>query len=247
MGTGISQVLATAGLETACYDPAAAQLERAAELLGSGRYGLERAVERGKVTAEAAQAARARIRFTGSLAAALENADLVLEAVPEDLRLKMRVFTELDELAPPAAIFASNTSGLPVTALALATGRPDKVVGWHWASPTQVMRMAEIVTTPDTSQDMVERVCALARQCGKRPVVVRDDPKEWGFAANRVVMTMVREARRVVRSGIVTAEGLDQLLVDGWGWPVGPLAMYDGAADGWGDARKSSIPRPSGH
>jgi 3-hydroxybutyryl-CoA dehydrogenase len=243
MGTGIAQVLATVGHHATCYDPAAPQLDRAAALLRTGRYGLERAVERGKLTAEQADSAASRVKFTDSLVSALDRVDIVIEAVPEDLGLKMRVFAELDALAPREAILASNTSGLSITSLACITTRPEQVIGWHWSSPAQVMRMAEIVTTPETSAETVDTVCGLARECGKRPVVVRDEPKAWGFAANRVYTAMVNEARRVVAQGIVSAEGLDQLLVDGWGWPVGPLAMIKGATDGWGDERESSIRR----
>jgi 3-hydroxybutyryl-CoA dehydrogenase len=241
MGAGIAQVLATAGHRTACYDLRDEQLEVAARLSQEGRYGFGRAVERGKLTAAAASSAAERLEFTSSLSAALDGVDIVIEAVPEDLGLKMQVFADVDAAAPPHTILASNTSGLPITALAAVTARPELVIGWHWASPAQVMRMAEVVTTPMTSAETIETVRSLAVDCGKNPVLVRDEPKAWGFAANRVVNAMVREARRVVAEGIVTADGLDQLLVDGWGWPVGPMEMVKGATEGWGDGRDSSI------
>ena len=146
MGSGIAQVTATAGYPSACYDVDAGALDRAREHVTTGRYGLERGVERGKVTREDADAALARLTFTPSFEEAAA-ADLVIEAVPERLDLKVRVFRDLDAAAAPATILASNTSGFPIAAMSAATSRPGQVIGWHWASPAPVMRFAEIVRT----------------------------------------------------------------------------------------------------
>ena len=154
-----------------------------------------------------------RITFTSSFEDAAAT-DLVIEAVPERLELKIRVFRDLDRLAPPATILASNTSGLPIAALAASTDRPDRVIGWHWASPAPVMKLAEIVVTPETSDATVAIVTDAATRCGKHPVVVKDNPMQWGFVANRVYFAMVREAQRVVDEGIATRAEVDQLMMD---------------------------------
>ncbi len=232
MGAGIAQVVATGGFDTLCYDIDPAALERARDITTTGRYGLERGVERGKLTRDAADAARARLTFTTNFDEVAAT-DLVVEAVPEHLDLKIRVFRDLDRVAPPSTIFASNTSGFPITALAGATDRPDRVVGWHWASPAPVMRLAEIVRTRETSDATIETVTKLAAACGKNPVVVRDAPTAWGFVANRVYFAMINEAQRVVAAGIATSEEVDQLMMDCFNWPAGPFGMVKGAGSGW--------------
>lgn len=156
-----------------------------------------------------------------------------MECVPERLDLKIRVFRDIDDLAKPETILASNTSGFPITALAAATERPERVIGWHWASPPPVMRLAEIVVTPATSEETTHTVVELAAKCGKNPVVVKDLPTQWGFVANRVYFAMVREAQHVVDSGVASAEDVNRLMVDCFNWPVGPFAMLKGATSGW--------------
>ena len=233
MGGGIAQVCALAGDDVACYDIAPAALEDAHTHVTTGRFGLDGAVARGKATRADADAALARITFTGSLETAVAGADLVIEAVPERIELKVRVFRELDRLAPAPAILASNTSGLPIAALAAATDRPDRVIGWHWASPAPVMKLAEIVVTPETSQATVAAVTDVATRCGKHPIVVKDNPMQWGFVANRVYFAMAREAQRVVDEGIATRAQVDQLMMDCFRWPSGPFGMVAGAGSGW--------------
>ncbi len=232
MGSGIAQVTATARFETICYDPDADALGHGQEHVATGRYGLERGVERGKLTREDADAALERITFTGSFDDAAAT-DLVIEAVPERLDLKVRVFRDLDAACPPATILASNTSGFSIAAFAAATDRPDRVIGWHWASPAPVMRLAEIVTTRDTSAATVETVRDTAARCGKSPVVIKDTPTAWGFVTNRVYFAMVAEARKVIDEGIATADQVDQLMTDCFRWPAGPFGMVKGATEGW--------------
>lgn len=234
MGSGIAQCAANAGFETLCYDLDAAALERGREKVVHGRYGLERAVERGKIDRASADAALARLAFTNDLEQAAA-VDLVVECVPERLDLKIRTFRDLDRRAPPGAILASNTSGFSIAALAAATDRPEFVVGWHWASPAVVMRLAEIVRSDQTRDETVETVCEVARRCGKNPIVVRDTAMAWGFVANRIYAAMLREAQRVIDDGISDAASINQLMVDGFNWPVGPFAMVEGASDGWSE------------
>lgn len=232
MGSGIAQVAATAGYDTVCYDVSRDALAAARRHVTTGRFGLDGGVERGKLTRPEADAALARLTFTDSFATAAES-DLVIEAVPERLELKVRVFRDLDRVAPAETILASNTSGFPIAALAAATDRPDRVVGWHWASPAVVMRLAEIVVGPETSDVTVETVRDAATRCGKNPIVVKDSPTTWGFVANRVYFAMVREAQRVVDEGIASRADVDQLMIDTFRWPAGPFGMVKGAGTGW--------------
>ena len=232
MGAGIAQVLAVAGHEVVCADVNNEALDKGRQALASPRYGLPGAVERGLLTQEAADAAGTRVSF-GIGIAAFGPVDLVIEAVPERLELKIEVFKDLDAATPPHAILASNSSGLPITALAGATGRPGLVLGWHWASPAPVMKLAEIVKTPWTTEETIETVVRLAAGAGKNPIVVKDQPRTWGYVANRVYSAMSREARQVVNEGIATAEEVDQLMVDCFRWPTGPLGMGRGARSGW--------------
>jgi 3-hydroxyacyl-CoA dehydrogenase len=232
MGSGIAQVTATAGYPTVCYDIDADALDKGREHVTTGRYGVDRGVERGKLTREAADAALARLTFSNSFDEAASTG-LVIEAVPERIDLKVRVFRDLDRAAPESTIFASNTSGFPIAAMSAATDRADRVIGWHWASPAPVMRFAEIVRTRDTSDATIETVRQVAEACGKNPIVVKDTPTAWGFVGNRVYFAMVAEAQRVVDEGVATADEVDQLMMDCFRWPSGPFGMVKGATGGW--------------
>ncbi len=232
MGGGIAQVCATGGFDVVCYDIDSAALDAGREHATTGRFGIESGVERGKLTRDEADAAIARLTFTGTFEDAATT-DLVVEAVPERLDLKIRVFRDLDRVAPPTTILCSNTSGFPIQAIGAATDRPDRVVGWHWASPAPVMKLAEIVRTHATSDETVETVRTVARQCGKNPVVVKDTAMAWGFVANRVYFAMIAEAQKVVNEGIATADEVDQLMMDCYRWPSGPFGMVKGAGSGW--------------
>jgi 3-hydroxyacyl-CoA dehydrogenase len=232
MGGGIAQVCATAGYDVVCYDIAKDALEAGREHATTGRYGLERGVERGKLTREEADAALTRLTFSESFDDAATT-DLVIEAVPERLDLKIRVFRDLDRAAPEHTILCSNTSGFPIQAIGAATDRPERVVGWHWASPAPVMKLAEIIRTAATSDETVDTVSAVAARCGKNPVVVRDTAIAWGFVANRVYFAMIAEAQKVVNEGIATPDQVDQLMMDCYRWPTGPFGMVKGAGSGW--------------
>lgn len=233
MGSGIAQVTATAGYDTVCYDVDPGALEAGKEHVTTGRYGVERGVDRGKLTREQADAALARLTFTGSFNEAAAT-DLVIEAVPERLELKVRVFRDLDRAAPDTTILASNTSGFSIAGIGAATDRADRVIGWHWASPAPVMRLAEIVSARETSDATITVVRNVASACGKNPIVVKDTPMAWGFVTNRVYFAMVAEAQKVVNEGIATADEVDQLMMDCFRWPTGPFGMVKGAGSGWG-------------
>jgi 3-hydroxyacyl-CoA dehydrogenase len=232
MGSGIAQVLAIAGHEVHAFDLDPSALDRARDSIATGRFGVAGAVERGKLTKADADAALARLTFTSQLDEALD-VDVVIEAIPEKLGAKLAFWNDADARAPERAIFCSNSSGFPIEAMAAVVGRPDKLVGWHWASPAPVMRLAEIVRGPATSDATVETVVRMARAAGKNPVVVRDTTRAWGYVANRVYAAMVREAQRVVDDGIASREDVDQLMVDCFRWPSGPFGMARGATSGW--------------
>ena len=201
MGAGIAQVLAVSGRQVVCYDVSVDALGAARTVVEDGRFGLRRAVEIGKLTAEEADGALSRLRFSASLDE-VAGAGVVVEAIPERLDLKIRMFRDLDQRCPSPTILASNSSGFPISALAAATDRPDRVIGWHWASPAPVMRLAEIVRSADTSDATVATVVGLAAAAGKHPVVVQDHPTAWGYVANRVYGAMLpRSAKGRRRRG----------------------------------------------
>jgi 3-hydroxybutyryl-CoA dehydrogenase/3-hydroxyacyl-CoA dehydrogenase len=232
MGSGIAQVFATAGIDVICHDLDPDALERARRHVTSGRFGLDRAVERGKISRATADAALGHLTFTAELDA-VADATVVLEAVPERLDLKIRVFRDLDRIAAPDAILASNTSGYPIATFAASTSRPDRVIGWHWSSPAPVMAFNEIVRTAETSDETIAVVTDLATRCGKNPVVVHDTTTSWGFVANRILVAMLHEAERIVADGVATREQIDTLMVDCFRWPAGPFTIVHGADTGW--------------
>ncbi|MEM7140896.1 MAG: 3-hydroxyacyl-CoA dehydrogenase family protein [Actinomycetota bacterium] len=232
MGSGIAQVLAIAGHDVVCRDLSEEVLDKAREGVDTGRFGVRGAVERGKLTTEEADAALARLTFTTDLEPAVD-VDVIIEAVPENLGLKIRFWRDLDEMAPADTIFASNSSGFPIAAMAAGTSRPDRFIGWHWASPAPVMKLAEIVRGPETSDETVDTIVRLAGAAGKNPVVVQDTDQSWGYVANRIYFAMVREANRVVSEGIADRGQVDQLMMDCFRWPSGPYGMVAGAGSGW--------------
>jgi 3-hydroxybutyryl-CoA dehydrogenase/3-hydroxyacyl-CoA dehydrogenase len=241
MGAAIAQTLATAGFTVVCVDRSAEQLAAAQQAAESGRYGLARAVERGKLTSNDAAAARERLTFTDDLVAAVADARLVIEAIPEELELKLDLFAQLGPITGHHTVLASNTSGLPVAALGAAARCPERVLAWHWASPAQVRPFAEIAVTKRTAPWARELVVRFAERCGKRPVTLVENAREWGFVANRVFFAALREAERVRDEGLADEAAIDRLLCDAYAWPVGPFAVMRGASEGWGDGRAGTV------
>lgn len=232
MGSGIAQVMAIAGHPVVAFDIDPEVVAAAADLVASGRFGIQGAVARGKLTEAEGEAALGLIDFTTDRDAAAA-VDVILEAVPERLDLKIQLFRDLDRQCPEHTILASNSSGYPVQALAVATDRADRVIGWHWASPPPVMKLAEIVRAPQTSDETTETICRLAAAAGKNPVVIQDSAMHWGYVTNRVYGAMIREANAVVADGIASRADIDQLMVDCFRWPSGPYGMVSGATTGW--------------
>lgn len=221
MGLGIAQVAAMAGYEVGLFDVDAGQLERA---MGRIRDNLMKGVERGKVEPGDAEAARARIAPTTSFAAAVAAADMVIEAVPEDLELKRRVFADADAAAPADAILATNTTGLSISAIGEATGRPHRVIGTHFFNPVHIMRLVELVRSPATSQATYEESAAACRAMGKETVEIMESP---GFVTSRMNALIGADAFRMWEEGVAEPEDIDKALKLGLNHPMGPFEMID--------------------
>ena len=220
MGAGIAEVLARTGLAVAAVDVDDDALARGREHL---EHSTGRAVERGKLDEAAQRELLDRIRFSTTLAD-LSDVDFVIEAVPEQLDLKSRIFTELDRIVGPDVILASNTSSLSVIELAVRTGRPGKVVGMHFFNPAPVLELLEVVRTVVTEPDVVADVTALAEKLGRNPVVVGD---RAGFIANGLLFGYLNHAARMFEQRYATREDLDSAMRFGAGYPMGPLALLD--------------------
>ncbi len=220
MGAGIVEVFARNGLQVIAAEVDAEAVERGRAHLATST---SRAVGRGKLTQSDADALLGRITTTTSLAD-LADADLVIEAVPESLDLKAKVFAELDKVCRPDAVLASNTSSLSVTELAVRTGRPGKVVGLHFFNPAPVQKLVEIVRTVVTEQDVADDVAAFAATLDKVPVVIGD---RAGFIANALLFGYLNHAAKMYESRYASREDLDAAMRYGCGYPMGPLALLD--------------------
>lgn len=219
MGPGMGAVLARAGLETALYDVSPDALERAKAGSALAEGVLDRlGVEGGS---------GGSIRFESDLDAALDGADIVIEAVPEKLELKHEVFRQFEAKVADDAILASNTSGIPITRIATVCSHPQRVVGMHWSNPPHLIPMIEVVPGEQTSQETVDAVSALVRRVGYHPVVEKEVP---GFVENRILYAILRECLELVDRGIVSPEGLDLNVRWGIGYKlavIGPMELLD--------------------
>jgi 3-hydroxybutyryl-CoA dehydrogenase len=221
MGAGIAQVGAAAGLEVVLVDVDGSALERG---LDRATAGLDGAVARGKLSAEDAVAARTRLRGSSSIGEAADGAEVVVEAVPEQLELKRRIFGAIAAAAPGGSLLASNTSSLSVGAIAAATACPERVVGMHFFNPVPAMKLVEIVRHDRADPAMVERARELTLRLGKEPIVVADSP---GFASSRLGVLLGLEAARMLEAGVASAADIDKAMRLGYGHPMGPLELGD--------------------
>jgi len=234
MGSGIAQALAVGGCTVTVRDLNEQLIEKSRSTIVDGRYGLNRAVERGKTTQAEAGGALSRLSWTTSLAD-LGGLDLVIEAVPEDMALKKKVFTELEGSLKAETLIASNTSGLAISELnkAVPEARRARFIGMHWFSPAPIMKLVEIVHAPETADETIQALEELCARAGKASIRVKDAPGRYGFVANRIYFTAVREAQKVLEEEIASVEDINKAMVFGFNWPVGPLAMIEGATKGW--------------
>src|SRR5256885_1693802 len=219
VGSGVAHVFAEHGWDPVLIGVAPGFLERA---LATIRANFGRQVKKGTVTAERRDAALARIRVSSGLDA-VKDVELVVEAATEQ-ETKFKIFRELDRLAPPAAVLASNTSSISITTLAAQTKRPGQVIGMHFMNPVPVMQLVEVVRGMETADETVVKVVEVVEALHKIPVVVNDSP---GFVSNRVLMPMINEAVYCVMEGVAAPDAVDQIMKLGMNHPVGPLALAD--------------------
>jgi 3-hydroxybutyryl-CoA dehydrogenase len=214
MGGGIAQVAATAGCRVSLHDAVPGAADRA---LGTMRKSLAKLAEKGGADPEEVLA---RIETVDDLV----PADLMVEAVVEDASVKEDVFRRADDLLPPPAVLASNTSSIPIATLAAATARPDKVIGMHFFNPVPVLKLVEVVRGRDTSDETATAVVEFAEELGKVPAQANDFP---GFVSNRILMPFINEAVWALQDGVAEAEAIDTIAKLGFAHPMGPLALAD--------------------
>jgi 3-hydroxybutyryl-CoA dehydrogenase len=220
MGSGIAEVAARAGLETVVREVEQGLLDKG---LGRIQSSLGKAVEKGKLPAEERDATLSRLHGTTGFDD-LADCDLVVEAIIEDVEEKRRTFAALDAVVKPEAIFASNTSSLTITQLAMATKRPDRFVGLHFFNPVPVMKLVEVVRTILTSNEAYDSAFEFARAVGKEPIACRDNS---GFVVNRLLVPYLLDAIRALEEGVGSVEDIDKGMQLGCGYPMGPFTLLD--------------------
>jgi 3-hydroxybutyryl-CoA dehydrogenase len=214
MGGGIAQVVATSGHRVSLYDEQPGAVDRGLEAM---RKSLGKLAEKGGADPDEVLG---RVQAVEDLV----PADLMIEAVVEDADVKEDVFRRADSTLPEGAVFASNTSSIPIASLAAATGRPDRVIGMHFFNPVPVMALVEVVRGRDTSDETAEAITELARELGKTPAVANDFP---GFVSNRILMPFINEAVWALHDGVAEPEAIDTIAKLGFNHPLGPLALAD--------------------
>ena len=220
MGNGITQVAACAGFDVTMLDIKQEYVDRG---ISSIEKSLAKLVAKERMTQQDADAARARIS-SGIDRSVCSDCDLVIEAVPEILSLKIEIFKELDQICKPDCILASNTSSISITEIAAATNRPDKVIGMHFMNPVPIMKLVEIINGKDTSEATNTAVIQASEQMGKTALSCNDSP---GFVSNRILCPMLNEAILTFQEGVAQPEAIDGIMKLGMNHPIGPLALSD--------------------
>ncbi|MCB7159698.1 3-hydroxybutyryl-CoA dehydrogenase [Bacillus subtilis] len=220
MGSGIAQTAADAGFYVRMYDVNPEAAEAGLKRL---KKQLDRDAEKGKRTVTEVKSVISRISISQTLEEA-EHADIVIEAIAENMAAKTEMFKTLDRMCPPHTILASNTSSLPITEIAAVTSRPQRVIGMHFMNPVPVMKLVEVIRGLATSEETALDVMALAEKMGKTAVEVNDFP---GFVSNRVLLPMINEAIYCVYEGVAKPEAIDEVMKLGMNHPMGPLALAD--------------------
>lgn len=221
MGNGIAHVFALKGYSVNLVDLTYDALQKALNTIASN---LDRQVKKGSITEEQKNEAISRIQTSTDLANAVKNANLVVEAVSENLEIKSKVFEVLDKNAPSDCILATNTSSISITKIASFTKRSDKVIGMHFMNPVPVMKLIEVIRGYDTSDEVCNSILELSKDLDKEPVEVNDYP---GFVANRILMPMINEAIYTLYEGVATKEAIDTVMKLGMNHPMGPLTLAD--------------------
>lgn len=221
MGRGIAHVSALAGYVTHLFDTNAEALKKAE---GTIHKNLAKGVEIGKVQADAAETARRNLHLHEKLADSVADADLVIEAIPEDMALKIRIFGEVSQACPAHTLFASNTSALSITEMAAGSDRPERFAGMHFFNPVHVMRLLELVRGLQSSEETLETMRQVGVRMGKEVVLVSEAP---GFVTSRINALIGNEAFRMLQEGVASAEDIDKALKLGLNHPMGPFEMVD--------------------
>ena len=221
MGSGIAQVSAETGYEVTMRDIEDRFIQGGLNII---KKNYERAISKGKMTKEQADGLSSKVKGTIDLAEAVRGAQVIIEAVIENMDLKKQVYKELDQLCDRGAILASNTSGLSITEIASATKRPERVIGMHFFNPVPVMKLVEIIKGQLTSEETFRVIKVLSEKLGKTPITVNEAP---AFVVNRILVPMINEAIFVLQEGIASAQDIDTGMVLGANHPMGPLALAD--------------------
>jgi len=221
MGNGIAHVFAMSGFSVKLAETKQEFADRAVNTITKN---LTRMVTKEKITEDEKEATILRIQTTLNLPDAVKDADLVVEAVPENFELKKKIFQEIDEHAPEPCILASNTSSISITKLAAVTSRPERFIGMHFFNPVPVMKLVEVINGLDTDAKVTKTVADISEQLGKVPVSANDSP---GFVSNRVLMPMINEAIFCVYEGVAEPKAVDEVMKLGMAHPMGPLRLAD--------------------
>lgn len=234
MGGGIAQVMAVAGYHVVVRDLNDEIIEATRDAIFESKWGMKRAVEVGKMGFDKCAEAMQRITFTTDVKD-LANCDIVIEAIPEKLELKQKAFEELDEIVKPEAIFCSNTSGFVIADISanVLESRKQQFAGLHFFNPVPVMKTAEVVYMPQTSQETIDTLKAVAEKARKVVPLVKDMPGTYGFIVNRVFAAARREADKLVEDGIATKEDIDLAMINGRNWPSGFYGERGGIGKQW--------------
>jgi 3-hydroxybutyryl-CoA dehydrogenase len=220
MGSGIAQVCAQVGYQVLLHDLNLEMVDRGISTITKN---LARNVEKERMTTEDMGEILAKIKTSTDLQNA-KKADLIIEAIVENMEIKKNLFTRLDEIAPTHTILASNTSSLPITEIAAATNRPEKVIGMHFMNPVPIMKLVEIIRGLATSDEVYQTIEDITKTLQKTPVEVNDFP---GFVSNRILMPMINEAVFTLYEGVATKEAIDEVMKLGMNHPMGPLTLAD--------------------
>ena len=220
MGSGIAQVCALAGCQTVVREVSDSLCEKSLASIGKS---LAKAVEKGKITSAAKDAALDHLSFITDITL-LNDSDIVIEAVSEDLELKNSLFKDLNAVCPPRTIFASNTSSLTIAAMAASCGRPDRMLGLHFFNPVPSMKLVEVVKTITTSQQTMDSVFSFVQQIGKEPIRAKDNS---GFVVNLLLVPYMLDAIRALEASVASVEDIDKGMHLGAGHPMGPFTLLD--------------------
>jgi len=221
MGNGIAHVFAQNGFSVSLIDVSQDQLNKAVATIAKN---LDRQVSKNAITAETKESTLKNITIHTSLATAVKNAEMVVEAATENLGLKLDIFRQIDENAATNCILASNTSSISITKIASVTSTPERVIGMHFMNPVPVMKLVEIINGYSTKKEVTDTIIDLSRRLGKIPCVVNDYP---GFIANRILMPMINEAIYSLYEGVAAVEEIDTVMKLGMAHPMGPLQLAD--------------------